>query len=108
MLTNRKVADEFVALSCELAMASKQNFLGLIDTGRKVRRPPLVGVQFLHQPPVRANNFVRRGAWRNAKDLLSLVFSHFSGARRMALPRCRTRISVFTPTGIPAVEISCQ
>ena len=89
-------------------MASKQNFLGLIDPGRKVRRAPLVGMQFLHEQPVRPANVVRRSAMRNAKDLLSLLFGHFASARRMTLPRCRTTVTVFTPTGIPAVEIRCD
>jgi len=35
-------------------MASKQNFLGLIDTGREIRRPPLVGMQFLYEGAVSA------------------------------------------------------
>ena len=89
-------------------MASKQNFLGLIDSGRKVRRAPLVGMQFLHEQPVRPANVVRRSAMRNAKDLLSLLFGHFASARRMTLPRCRTTVTVFTPAGIPAVEIRCD
>jgi hypothetical protein len=32
-------------------MASKKNVFRLIDAGRKVRRPSLVGMQFLHEPP---------------------------------------------------------
>ena len=35
-------------------MAAKKNVLGLIDAGREIRRPPLVGMQFLHQRAVRA------------------------------------------------------
>ena len=89
-------------------MASKQNFLSLIDSGRKIRRAPLVGMQFLHEQPVRTANVIRRGALRNAKDLLGLLFGHFAATRRMALPRCRTTVTVLTPTGIPAVEIRCD
>ncbi len=35
-------------------MAAEKNFLGLIDAGREIRRPPLVGMEFLHQSAVRA------------------------------------------------------
>jgi hypothetical protein len=108
MLTSQQVTGEFVALRSESAMASKQNLLSFIDTGRQVRRPPLVGMQFLHETPVRTTDFVRRRTWRNAKDLLGLVIGHFARSRRLALPRCRTTISVFTPAGIPAVEIRCE
>ena len=34
-------------------MASKQHILRLIDAGGEVRRAPLVGVQFLHEPAVK-------------------------------------------------------
>jgi hypothetical protein len=30
-------------------MVAKKDFLGFIDTGREIRRAPLVGMQFLHQ-----------------------------------------------------------
>jgi hypothetical protein len=35
----------------ESKMAPKQNALGLVDASRKVRRPPLIGIQFLHEDP---------------------------------------------------------
>jgi len=75
-------------------MRAKQNFLGLVYSGGKIRRPPLVGMQFLHEQPVRPANVVRRSALRNAKDLLSLLFGHFASARRMTLPRCRTTVTI--------------
>ena len=28
-------------------MAAKQDVLGLVDAGREIRRPPLVGMQFI-------------------------------------------------------------
>ena len=43
----------------------------------------------------------------NAKDLISLLFRHFS-AVDITRPRCRTRIRVFTPGGLPAVKIRHQ
>ena len=34
-------------------MRAKQSILGLVYTGGEIRRPPLVGMQFLHQGAVR-------------------------------------------------------
>jgi hypothetical protein len=90
-------------------MATKQNVLGLIDAGRKVRRPPLVGMQFLHQGAVGATDVFRGRSGLNAKDLISFLFSHFAAGRRpRPAPRCRITLRVLTPTGLPAVKISCK
>ena len=35
----------------ESKMAPKQNALGLVDASRNGRRPPLIGIQFLHEDP---------------------------------------------------------
>ena len=37
-------------------MRSKQGILGLVYTGGEIRRPPLVGMQFLHEGAVRAGD----------------------------------------------------
>jgi len=89
-------------------MAAKKNLFGLIDAGREVRRPPLVGMQFLHEGAVGTSDFLRTRPRLKAKDLISLLFGHFAGTRRSALPRVRTAIRVFTPAGVPAVKISHQ
>ena len=90
-------------------MAAKQHFLGLIDAGRKIRRPPLVGMQFLHERPMSAGDGVRAGAGLNAKDLIGFLFGHFAAARRArAVPRSRIMLRVLTPTGVPAVKIRCE
>ncbi len=91
-------------------MAAKQNILGLIDAGRKIRRPPLVGMQFLHEGSVSAADLLRARAGLKAKDLISLLFSHFAAGRGAAspLPRCRITLRVFTPAGLPAVKIRHQ
>ncbi len=87
-------------------MAAKKDFLGLVHTGGKVRRPPLVGVDFFHQRAVRTPDFLGTRSRLQAKDLISLLWRHFPGTRRRALPRCRVAISVLTPMGFPAVKIS--
>src|SRR5580704_713240 len=74
------------------AMATKKNVLGLIDAGREIRRPPLVGMQFLHEGTVGASDVLRARPGLNAKDLIGLLFSHFAAAaarRTPAAPRSR-------------------
>ena len=87
-------------------MAAKKDVLGLIDAGRKVRRPPLVGMQFLHERPVGLSDVLRAGPRLKAKDLIGLLFRHFAGTPRSALPRVRTALRVFTPSGAAAVRVT--
>ena len=87
-------------------MAAKKDFLGFVDAGRKIRRPPLVGMEFLHQRAVCADDDVGARAGFQAKDLIGFLFRHF--AARSRTPRTRVTLRVFTPAGIPAVKISHQ
>ena len=87
-------------------MRAKQSILGLVYTGGEVRRAPLVGVQFLHEPAVGATDLIRARPRLKAKDLIGLLLGHFAGSRRAA-PRCRIALRVFTPSGMPAVKIRC-
>jgi hypothetical protein len=90
-------------------MASKQHVLGLIDPSRKIRRPPLVGMQFLHEGPVGAGNILRARPGLNAKDLIGLLFSHFGTARGGSpSPRTRITLRVLTPSVLPSVKKSCK
>ena len=89
-------------------MATKKNFLGLVDAGRQIRRAPLVGMQFLHESPVRPPDGGGIGARLQAKDLIGFLFGHFAAVRRSSLPRVRTTLIVRTPSGLPAVKISHQ
>ena len=89
-------------------MAAQKNILGFIDAGREVRRPPLVGMQFLHQGAVGTSDLLRARPRLNAKDLIGLLFRHFAAARRVPVPRCRISLRVLTPAGLPAVKISCK
>ena len=87
-------------------MAAQKDVLGFIDASRKIRRPPLVGMQFLHERPMGAADLRGARSRLNAKDLIGLLFRHFAAApTRPARPRCRITLRVLTPTGIPAVEI---
>ena len=81
-------------------MAAQKNVLGLIHAGREIRRPPLVGMQFLHQRAVGAADVLGARPRLHAKDLISLLFRHFAAApRRAARPRCRITLHVLTPAG---------
>ena len=87
-------------------MSARKNVLGFIDASRKVRRAPLVGMQFLHQGPVRTTDVGDARARRQAQDLIGLLVRHFSTRRREALPPCRVALRVLTPSGKPAVKIA--
>ena len=87
-------------------MAPHENVLGLVYTGGETRRPPLVGMEFLHQAPVRAGNIFRRRILRKSQDFIGLILRH-RGAEAPALTAPAVRVSVVcrTPAGRPAVEI---
>ena len=90
-------------------MAAQKDVLGFIHAGRKVRRPPLVGMQFLHERTVRTSDVLGARPRLQAKDLISLLFGHFAAApRRRDLPRLRVTLHVVAPSGRPAVKISHQ
>jgi hypothetical protein len=89
------------------AMAAKQHVFGLIDAGREIRRPPMVGMQFLDEGPVRATDLLSGRPRLNAKDLIGFLFSDFASARRSRAGAGIT-LRMLTPVGLSAVEISCQ
>ena len=65
-------------------MSAKQYVLGLVDPGREVRRPPLVGMQFLHQRAMGTSDLVGARARLQAKDLIGLLLRHWPASRRAA------------------------
>jgi hypothetical protein len=89
-----------------VVMRTKQNFLGLVYTSGEIRRPPLVGMQFLHERAVRSADLVAPRPRLQAKDLIGLLVRHFAARRRAALPPCRVSLRVLTPGGKPAVQIA--
>lgn len=94
-------------LRAENSVAAQKDVFRLVDPGGEIRRPPLVGMQFLHQRPMGAADFVRARTGLQAKDLVGLLFRHFAGGRAAA-PRCRITLRVFTPAGFTAVKIRQQ
>lgn len=89
-------------------MSTKQNFLRLVDAGGEIRRPALIGMQLQHQSAMRATYLERARAWFDPEDLTRLFLGHRAMARRLASPRTRVFIDVFTPGGLPAVEIDFE
>ena len=87
-------------------MRAKQSILGLVYPGSEVRRPPLVGMQFLHERTVGSADFVAPRTRLQAKDLIGLLRRHFAARRRAALPPCPVALRVLTPGGKPAVQIA--
>ena len=87
-------------------MRAKQSILGLVYTGSEVRRPPLVGMQFLHEGAVGPTDVVARRARLQAKDLIGLLVRHFAPRRRATVPPCPISLLVVTPRGKPAVQIA--
>ena len=91
-------------------MTAQQDVLGFVDPGRQIRRPPLVGMQFLHQRPVRARDVFPAGPLTKAENLIRFILGHGGSARaprpRAAAPRIVLSLSCLTPTGKPAIEIS--
>ena len=67
-------------------MATKQHLLGLVDLGREIGRPPLVGMKFLHQRAVSPPDVLGARPRRHAKDLIGLLLGHFAAARRPQAP----------------------
>ena len=87
-------------------MRAKQSILGLVYTGGEIRRPPLVGMEFLHEGAMRPSDLLTRRPRLQAKDLIGLLVRHFAVRRRAALPPCRISLRVLTPSGKPAVQIA--
>lgn len=87
-------------------MATHEDVLGLVYTGGETRRPPLIGMEFLHQAPVRAGNVLRRRLLRKSQDFIGLILRH-RGAEAPApgAPAVRVGIVCRTPAGRSAVEI---
>ena len=91
-------------------MTSHQDFFSLIHPGGESRRPPLVGVQFLHERAMRPRNVVARSAFLKSQDFISFIFRHRTALTRPVArpPRVTVAIRCFTPSGKSAVKIDFQ
>jgi hypothetical protein len=84
-------------------MVSTQHILRLIDADSEVRRPPLVGMQFLHEPRVETGSRRAQSSHR-AGGLIGFLVGQLAGSRETA-PRCSVAVRVFTPSGMAAVKM---
>jgi hypothetical protein len=84
-------------------MVSAQSILRFIDASREVRRPPLVGMDFLykHRDPARVPTP------QKATGLITVLVDRFAGPQRKVLP-CAVALRVFTPSGKTAVRLRCR
>lgn len=89
-------------------MLAKKFFLGLIDTSREIRRPPLVRMDFLYKRSVSSDDVALAGSRLKAKDLIGLLIREFT--REPAVTRTRpvvhTFLHVLTPERKQAARIS--
>jgi len=88
-------------------VTTQEPVLSLIDASRIIRRPPVVGMAFLHEAPVRPNDILRGGARSKTQRLIGFLLGHFAAARapRPGFPRVRVSIVCRAPSGKAAVEI---
>jgi hypothetical protein len=84
-------------------MVSTQHILRFIDADSEVRRPPLIGMQFLHEPRVEAG-LRRAQSSHRTRGLIGFLVGQLAGSRE-APPRCSIAVRVFTPSGMAAVKV---
>ncbi len=87
-------------------MASHEDVLGFVHPGRQARRAPLIGMEFLHQGPVRARDVIRRRILLKSQDFIGFILGH-RGTDAPAPGAAAVRVSLLcrTPAGRSAVEI---
>ena len=89
-------------------MAAEKDVLGLVHAGREIRRPPLVGVKFLHERAMGTPDVLGARPRLQAKDLIGLLFRHFAAPPRTARPPLPRHPARRHASGLPAVQISHQ
>ena len=88
-----------------LALSLEQNVAGLVHPGRKIRRSPLIGMNFLHQLAVAPVDGLRGRAFLKAQHLIGLIFGHARARAMLGTPRISVSLICFTPGGRPAVKM---
>ena len=81
-------------------MAGQKHISGKVQPDSQIRRSPLVGMGFLHRLPVGERYSLSALAKLKAKDLIGLLFSHYSAASiRARKPRVIVTMQVRSPQG---------
>lgn len=86
-------------------MSAQESIFSLVDPHSEVRRPSLIGMQSFYKRPVRSPDFGLARPRFKPQDFIGLLFRHRARLKMSAQPRVHVEISVFTPTGEPAIEI---
>ena len=89
-------------------MSADKMLFGFVDASGESGRAAPVGMDLLHQASVRFPDFRLAGTRLNAKDVKGFLRVHADRVRRRASPLRVTTLTVVTPAGMPAVEISFQ
>ena len=96
-------------------MTTHEYVLGLVDPSRAVRRPPVVGMAFLHETPMRPSNVIASRVWAQSERLIGLLFGHVAGGTSAGtigarvlprVPRVKIALACRAPSGEAAVKIS--
>lgn len=87
-------------------MTTHEYVLGLVDPGRKARRPPVVGMNFLHQRAMSPRNFIPRRVLVKSQDFISFILGHRAEPPAIGAPAVSIILVCRTPVGKPAVHIS--
>jgi hypothetical protein len=83
-------------------MVSAQH-LRFIDAGREIRRPPLIGMDFLYKH----RDATRLPLLQKTMGLITVLIDRFARSQR-EVPRCAVALRVFTPSGKAAVRVRCR
>ena len=84
----------------------KRTSLAWLTRAARYVDPPWSGWSFFISVAMRLADLVGARPRLKAQDLVGFLFRHRAGVRPRARPRVRVALSVFTPAGKPAVEIS--
>jgi hypothetical protein len=86
-------------------MITARRILRFIDVGNEVRRRPLVGMEFLHEPGIMARI---PPTTHETKGLIARFVGQFvkSQSHQIA-PRRNVSLHVLGPSGLPAVKVRC-
>ncbi len=87
-------------------MPADQPVFRFVDLRRQEGRSADVRVDSLDQASVRLPNFRLPSSGLKPQNLVGLLLGHVARSRRAALPRVTIKLQVFTPAGLPAVQIS--
>lgn len=87
-------------------MSAQKDFSRLVYASSEIRRPSLVGMEFLDQRAMRMSDLVEARARLKPQDLVGFIFRHYARLRMSSRPRVSISLSVFTPAGKPAIKIS--